>query len=849
MNLREGDSMCGRTRIHLLILLCLGTVAPAAEPKLDRFGDPLPEGAIARLGNLHWRHEAAILSAAFTADGKTLATCHANSISFWDLATGKCVRRVPLKGTASGLLRRLSNDAKVLMLDSFDNVLHFLDAASGAEERTLNHSQFGSIRGQMELSRDGKILATVHRGSIALWDVPGGKLLHEFKEPSFERVAPQNVIALTPDGKQLILPHADGSLHLVDVASGKELRAFEMPPPRQSRPPSYPFSSLALSPDGRYLAFNGWATPLTVCELATGKRLSQLGSSQVSFPRMAFTPNGRFLAVDMFNEVRLFGVLSGKEIRKLPKKTPVPSQILIFSPDGRTLAAFPSSATIHVWDVVAQRRLHPPAGHDAPVKALAFFPDGKRLVSADQTGEIRVWDIASGQTLAERTTNQWAVSLSVDRDGETVRFAQNNSSVHQWDVRTGREEVRQQVLEGIYTNSLVLSPDGRSLALLVPNRGAPQKRPASPELRLYDVKTNQAIVLPRASEQNWIGHLTFTPDSRRLAASCPDGVMRLWDRDTGKLVREVPRVTLDGAPAHLAFAADGRSFVALMREDAPPIRARRPLAPRGPQLRIREIASGADRLQIPPAPAWFSLAYSPDARFFASGQGDGRIFIYSAVSGKLLAEWQGKQGYIFALAFSRDGGLLASGGANGTILVWKVPQDDSVPVVQNAEEADSLWQALGAGDAVAASRALAGLAAAPAQALPIFKERLPSIGKELDHPKLARWIAELDDDSFKVREQATRELTLVGDDAADALRQALNKNPSAESKRRIEDLLAHLKKGGYSRRLRFLRALEALEHIGTPQAKELLRELVGKPMSDELREEVQDSLRRLGEKP
>jgi HEAT repeat protein len=160
-----------------------------------------------------------------------------------------------------------------------------------------------------------------------------------------------------------------------------------------------------------------------------------------------------------------------------------------------------------------------------------------------------------------------------------------------------------------------------------------------------------------------------------------------------------------------------------------------------------------------------------------------------------------------------------------------------------------LWQALGASDAATANRALAGQAAAPTQALPLFRERLPPLGQELDRAQLGRWIAQLDDESFQVRERATRELAMAGEDAADALRHALDNGPSAETKRRVEDLLSRLKTSSDSRRLRFLRAIEALERIGTPPAKELLRELAGKPMSIELREEVQASLRRLGDKP
>ncbi|MGH7223037.1 MAG: hypothetical protein ACRELF_07405, partial [Gemmataceae bacterium] len=627
------------------------------------------------------------------------------------------------------------------------------------------------------------------------------------------------LIALTPDGKQLILPHSDSSLHLIDVATGKELRAIEMPPMPPGRHLSQRLQRLTISPDSRYLAFGGPATPLTVCELATGKRLRELAPPQGILSGLAFTPNGRFLAVDEYTRIRLFGVVSGKEMRKLPVTTGTRNQ-LVFSPDGRTLAAV-GGYTINLWDMAGQRRLHPPVGHEAGVQAMVFFPDGKRLVSADYDHGMIVWDLASGRSLARRRNNNYSVSLTVADDGDSVRFAGYDVAVHRWNLRTLREE-RQAMITGLSTNTVAMSPDGRSMAALIFNS-------RSWQLRLYDMKSNKAMELSGLPAQGWVGQMVFTPDSRRFAACSNDGALRLWDRDTGKLVREFKKETPRGQPTHLAFAADGRS-----------------LALFDGMVRIREIASGADRLQIPPVPgSLFAVAYSPDARFLACGQSDGRVLVYSAVNGKQLAQWQGNQGAVRALTFSRDSHLLASGGANGTILIWKVPKDETLPAVLKAEKAVSLWQTLGDHDAASANRALAALTAAPAQTLPLFKERLRPLGKPLDRKRLARLIAELDDDAFKVRERATRELALVGPDAADALRQAMFKDPSAEVKKRIEDLLSRLKTGGDSERLRFLRAVEVLERIGTPQARELLRELAGKPMAAQLREEVQASLRRV----
>jgi hypothetical protein len=60
-------------------------------------------------------------------------------------------------------------------------------------------------------------------------------------------------------------------------------------------------------------------------------------------------------------------------------------------------------------------------------------------------------------------------------------------------------------------------------------------------------------------------------------------------------------------------------------------------------------------------------------------------------------------------------------------------------------------------------------------------------------PRAARWIRELDDDSFPVREKASQALADLGDAALPALRAALKRSPSLEQRRRIERLLARLK--------------------------------------------------------
>ena len=111
------------------------------------------------------------------------------------------------------------------------------------------------------------------------------------------------------------------------------------------------------------------------------------------------------------------------------------------------------------------------------------------------------------------------------------------------------------------------------------------------------------------------------------------------------------------------------------------------------------------------------------------------------------------------------------------------------------------------------------LAAVPKQSVPWIKERVRPVP---DDPKrLGQLIAELDAVQFAVREKATVELEKLGDAAEAALRKALAGRPSAEVERRAKLLLEKLR-GPVTApdRLRNLRAIEALEHAGTPEARE-----------------------------
>jgi hypothetical protein len=106
-------------------------------------------------------------------------------------------------------------------------------------------------------------------------------------------------------------------------------------------------------------------------------------------------------------------------------------------------------------------------------------------------------------------------------------------------------------------------------------------------------------------------------------------------------------------------------------------------------------------------------------------------------------------------------------------------------------------------------------------------------------------LADLDGDSFEVREAAAKRLKELGLHAEPALRAALNAKPSLEQRRRIEPLLAALAETPQSlsaEDLRELRAVIVLERIGSPEARRRLEDAAKGPSSARLTRQARAAL-------
>jgi hypothetical protein len=307
--------------------------------------------------------------------------------------------------------------------------------------------------------------------------------------------------------------------------------------------------------------------------------------------------------------------------------------------------------------------------------------------------------------------------------------------------------------------------------------------------------------------------------------------LRAWDVASGRQRRVFSDTSL---VTSLALSPDGRTLATF--------------GDLGKVVLLIETATGGKRAELRGhADLLFQTAFSPDGRTLAAAGDDGVVRLWDARSGKELGQLKGHRGWVLSVAFSPDGRRLVSGSLDTTALVWDVARytrREAATARLSEDEVRSAWEDL-AGDAGKAYRAVGALVASPDQAVTFLAERVKPAAAP-DPRRVARLLAGLDSERFADRDEATRELEKLGGLVEPAVRRALADRPSAEVKRRLEGLLEKMAAVTPTPgEVRAVRAVEVLEHAGTPAARRLLAELAGGVPEARQTREARAALRRL----
>jgi RNA polymerase sigma factor (sigma-70 family) len=623
--------------------------AAAPVKGVDSLGDPLPEGAIMRLGTRRFRIDTYPRQYQSLPDGKSFLTVHGGQEVRWmDAETGKITNSFSLPHPIIGI----SPDGHYALITNqfifytglrrpgtieqqdWHLVMYDLKTRKPVWQKSekLQQHEWPQID-RAAFSTDNKwIMTQGASGGLApqVFDAADGKELWKGQAGGGFRLLG------FADGGNAAVYYNGADVYVFDRATGAQFRCFT-PMTRESA------RSHTLSPDGAYLFVGGAGKAVRVFETMTGKEREPLGGhADWTACASACSADGRTVATGSKSPIRIWDWPSGK-LRRTIDVIPGDMYHIGLSPDGKRLEVIGwFDCAIVTYDVeTGQRRPQAVDAHTGSVEGVAVLPDGK-LVTVGRDRSARTWELKDGTTVAEVHLKEFAAEkpFAVSADGKRLAIAKFQEGVVQIIERDTGKVLQTLTSAERAFDGLAASPDLRFVAAVT----AQQSR-----IIVWSTETGQPVLGTELGGHQNSTTVTFSPDGRVLVASTP-GNVRFWDTATWK-----ERLSLNAyAQNGLAFSADGRMLATASVEG----------------VKIWEVATLQQRAYIRPMKGYpsGSLMFSPSGRYLAWTADRTKILVYDVRTGEELKPFTGHDAPITSLSFT--GERLASASEDSTILIW-----------------------------------------------------------------------------------------------------------------------------------------------------------------------------------
>jgi RNA polymerase sigma factor (sigma-70 family) len=745
-----------------------------AAQRFDLLGDPLPEGALARMGTTRWRAPGEVTALALAPDGKTAAVAGRGDLRLYDVTTGKPLWTIDNLGFSAGSAAFSPDGTRLAVCDASQS---FFGPGCKVKVWRVRDGVLLQVLDTAWIRRfgwtgDGELQGVfVDNGAIVVGNLAGGKKTSLDVSGLDGPPAPASPITFSSTSGLVAVTDYRANqpeIHTWDATTGKNCSVLYCP--------NGPVWATALSSKGKHLASltvdnNSGKATVHIWDVAAAKILHTLGDKNSLF-NVAFSPDDKALVAVGRQHARVWEVATGREMYRTQEVNSLAKEVA-FSPKSKEfLTAERNGPGLHLWDVATGALRPEPVAHQSAPASVAFSPDGSRVVSGGMDGQVITWDANTGASRTRLQQRGWCRTALFSEDGSSIYSLATDDKIHITNAVDGREE---HVLDLADPERPGTRQSGLSLWLLDDQRTLVafssyySIKPGGPNdgqtlITGWDPLTQQ-LLFRRRSDAVGVG-ACISPDGRvRALAPAARGAANRggrveehleWggpilfeDLRSGRPLFSLP--PHEGQERPTGFSPDGRLLVTWKFWDGTET------------LQLWETATGSKLLTLP-AILNGRFSFSPDGRLLAMNPSAQEILLWDFQLGKEVRRIRGFDARVATLAFSPDGRRLASGLHDSTLLVWDVAaQNRRAPHYKlNAAEIDAAWTELASGDAAAAFKARKLLASSPGSAVSFLKEKL----KPEASPNAAvvnTLIADLGSDRLAHRDKAHAELGAMGD--------------------------------------------------------------------------------------
>ena len=279
---------------------------------------------------------------------------------------------------------------------------------------------------------------------------PGRALELKLDRSVKERILWAHVL---PDGAHFVTGHADKTVRLREISTGKVLSQFTALGERTDL--------YGLSPDGQRFVATRDVTA-TVWNLRSGAVEHVLRGHDLTIRAVAFSLDGNLLATASADNTAVIWNLGSGERTQVFQGHTATIRAVIFSPNGKVLATGGLDESVKLWDVQKGTLLRSLDDQGATVEHLAYFRDGSRLAVFGRDSRVSVWETRSGSLLGQSPTGLVALAANLDHvASQAVAVVTRRPAKASWllDLTTGQKlgDLRSQLAAADF------SPDGRQI--------------------------------------------------------------------------------------------------------------------------------------------------------------------------------------------------------------------------------------------------------------------------------------------------------------------------------------------------------------------------------------------------
>jgi len=259
-------------------------------------------------------------------------------------------------------------------------------------------------------------------------------------------------LATTGNGGQVFCGCSDGSLRLLDVDTGRELKRLIGH--------SSGITSVAILPNGKRAVSASLDHTIRLWDLETGETIRLMEAHRDSIHGLAVSPDGtHLLSGSDGSRVGLWDLTSGRLLQILRGHSDTVYSVA-FLPDGRRALSGSQDKTVMLWDLGRNQTIHIMTGHKGRVGAVLALPDGRRALSGSNDKTLRLWDLEKGSEIRKLTGHNGRIlAAAIAPSGRWALAGSSDGTLYQWDLDSGELVDKRQGHNG-HVVAVAVLPDG-----------------------------------------------------------------------------------------------------------------------------------------------------------------------------------------------------------------------------------------------------------------------------------------------------------------------------------------------------------------------------------------------------